>query len=269
LTKKSKVASQQRTAETAAAQRIVSAARRHFLAHGFRSVTMDDLAEELGMSKKTLYASFASKADLLRAVLLDKFRSIESDLEGINSESAGDVLRSLQQLLVCVQRHAEEIQPPFVRDLRREAPEMFQLVQSRRRDVIQRHFGKIFDDGRRTGIFRKDIPTRLMIEILLGATEAIMNPPKMAELGLTPKTGFLTIITVVLEGVLTEKGRPGELRRRDQGDRETRRDRERKKEREWETRRQGDKDTPGLPRRKDKGTGRPGDSETRGSRGGR
>jgi AcrR family transcriptional regulator len=214
---KKKAAKQEILEETATAQRIVSAARRHFLSHGFRGVTMDDLAEELGMSKKTLYASFASKADLLRAVLLDKFRSIESDLEGINSESASDVLRSLQQLLTCVQRHAEEIQPPFVRDLRREAPEMFQLVQSRRRDVIQGHFGKIFDDGRRTGIFRRDIPTRLMIEILLGATEAIMNPPKMAELGLTPKTGFLTIITVVLEGVLTEKGRPGER----QGERET------------------------------------------------
>jgi AcrR family transcriptional regulator len=193
--------------ENPAAQRIVGAARRHFFAHGFRSVTMDDLAQELGMSKKTLYASFAGKGALLRAVLLDKFRSIEMDLDGITSESASDVLGSLHQLLACVQRHADEIQPAFVRDIRREAPEMFQLVQSRRRDVIQRYFGKIFDEGRRAGIFRKDIPVRLMIEILLGLTEAIMNPPKMAELGLTPKTGFLTIITVVLEGVLTEKGR--------------------------------------------------------------
>jgi hypothetical protein len=49
-----------------------------------------------------------------------------------------------------------------------------------------------------------------MIEILLGATEAIMNPPKMAELGLTPKSGFLTILAVVLEGVLTDKGRSRE-----------------------------------------------------------
>jgi AcrR family transcriptional regulator len=202
-----------------AAQRIVSAARRHFFAHGFRSVTMDDLAEELGMSKKTLYASFAGKTDLLRAALLDKFRSIESDLERLVLSFSNDVLDSLHQLLACVQHHAEEIQPPFVRDIRREAPEMFQLVQSRRRDVIQRYFGKILEEGRRAGIFRIDISTQLMIEILLGATEAIMNPPKMAELGLTPKSGFLTIITVFLEGVLTGKGRSRER----QGEQETRR----------------------------------------------
>jgi AcrR family transcriptional regulator len=229
---------QELSAGSAAAQRIVSAARRHFLSHGFRSVTMDDLAEEVGMSKKTLYASFSGKTDLLRAVLLDKFRSIETDLERIASAALPNVLDSLHQLLACVQRHAEEIQPPFVRDIRREAPEMFQLVQSRRRDVIQRYFGKIFDDGRRSGIFRKDIPTRLMIEILLGATEAIMNPPKMAELGLTPKSGFLTIITVVLDGVLTKKGRPGERR----GERETGRHGD-KESRPKATRRQGDKAT--------------------------
>ena len=46
-----------------------------------------------------------------------------------------------------------------------------------------------------------------MIEILLGVTEAIVNPPKLAELGLTPKEGYLTIISVILEGVMTEKGR--------------------------------------------------------------
>jgi len=174
---------------------------------------MDDLAAELGMSKKTLYASFASKADLLRATLLDKFRSIEVDLDAIMSSRASDVLGSLQELLACVQRHAEEIQPPFVRDIRREAPDMFQLVQRHRRELIQRYFGKIFDDGRRAGIIRKDIPAKLMIEILLGATEAIVNPSKMAELGLTPKTGFLTIITVILEGVIIGKDKARQARR--------------------------------------------------------
>jgi AcrR family transcriptional regulator len=190
-----------------AAGRIVAAARRHFFSHGFRSVTMDDLAEELGMSKKTLYAAFPSKLDLLRAVLLDKFRSVEEDLEHVTSSASTNVLGALHELLACMQRHTGEIQPAFVRDIRRETPEFFKVVEERRRQIIQRYFGKIFDEGRRAGILRKDLPTRLMIEILLGVTEAIMNPPKMAELGLTPTSGYHSVISVVLEGVLTEKGR--------------------------------------------------------------
>ena len=195
------------TKESGASGRIVAAARRHFLAHGFRGVTMDDLAEELGMSKKTLYAAFSSKVDLLRAVLADKFQSVEADLEALSRRKSPEPLSAVRDLLACVQQHAAEIQPAFVRDIRREAPELFELVQSRRRGVIQRHFGKLFDDGRRTGIFRKDVSSRMMIEILLGATEALINPAKLAELGLTPKEGFNVIITVILEGVLTDKGR--------------------------------------------------------------
>jgi len=175
---------------------------------------MDDLAQELGMSKKTLYASFPSKVDLLRAVLLDKFRSVDGDLERVMSAPSRDVRAVLHQLLASMQRHAEEIQPPFVRDIRRETPEMFQLVQSRRRDLIQRYFGRLFEDGRRAGIIRRDIPARLMIEVLIGATEAVMNPPKMAELGLAPSTGYRSIMTIVFEGLLTGKGRSKQNKRR-------------------------------------------------------
>ena len=189
------------------AERIVLAARAHFFAHGFRGVTMDDLASELGMSKKTLYAQFPSKADLLRAVLLAKFHSVETDLDAVMASCAKDASAALHQLLACMQRHTEEIQPPFVRDIRRETPELFQLVEERRRDLIQRYFGRIFDQGRRAGIIRKDIASELIVEILLGAVQAVMNPPKIEQLGLAPQTGYGAIISVILDGVMTEKGR--------------------------------------------------------------
>src|SRR5437588_7649843 len=85
------------------AQRILAAARAHFFAHGFRSVTMDDLATELGMSKKTLYAEFPSKTALLRAVLLDKFASVEKDLAAVIGRGSRDATAGLQELLAGMQ----------------------------------------------------------------------------------------------------------------------------------------------------------------------
>ncbi|HWP57001.1 MAG TPA: TetR/AcrR family transcriptional regulator [Candidatus Acidoferrales bacterium] len=193
--------------QRAAARRIVAAARHHFFTHGFRGVTMDDLAAALGMSKKTLYACFPGKTALLEAVIRDKFRTVEADLERITAAAPADALGALRALLACVQAHTEEIQPPFVRDIQREAPEMFKVVESRRRELIRRYFGKLLGEGRRAGVIRKDIPTRLIMEILLGAVQAIMNPPKMAELGLTPKSGFSAIVAVVLEGALAPAAR--------------------------------------------------------------
>lgn len=192
---------------SSARQRIVAGARAHFFAHGFRHVTMDDLADELGMSKKTLYAHFSSKRALLEAVLLNKFQEVNADLERAGASEAADFLVSLQGLLACLQKQMEEIQPPFVRDMRREEPQMFQLIESRRKEAIERHFGRFLSAGRKAGLVRKDIPLSLIIEILLGAVQAIVNPQKTAELGITPREAFIAVIKVVLEGSLTGKGR--------------------------------------------------------------
>jgi AcrR family transcriptional regulator len=194
-------------AEPPARQRIVAGGRCHFFAHGFRGVTMEELAEELGMSKKTLYAHFPSKAALLEAVMLNKFQEVEADLDRIAEESSPDFLQALQQLLACMQRHTDEIEPAFVRDVRREAPELFKLAEKRRADLLQRHFGRLFVEGRRVGLIRKDIPIKWIIDILLGATQAFVNPSKLAELGLTVRGGFSAVISVVLSGVLTNKGK--------------------------------------------------------------
>jgi len=194
-----------RSGESAA--RIVAAARRHFFAHGFRHVTMDDLAAELGASKKTLYASFPSKEALLEAVLKDKFQSVEADLERMAADTGGDALDNLKRLLACLQHHTAEIQPSFVRDIRRAAPEMFRVIERRRGDLIRRYFGKFFDDGRRRGIVRADIRIDVIIEILLGATEAVVNPQKLGELRLSPNEAYMDVINVVLKGIVTDAGR--------------------------------------------------------------
>jgi AcrR family transcriptional regulator len=196
------------SAETAAApQRIVAGARRYFFAHGFRGVTMDDLAAELGMSKKTLYAHFPSKMELLQAVILDKMSSVEAGLQRAMSESQGDFSARLEAMLFCVRSHTEEIGEPYLRDVRREAPELFALIQQRRREHIQRYFGRLLQEGRKAGMIRSDIPATMMIEMLLGTVDAIVNPAKLGELGTTPKAAFHHIITIFLEGVLIRKGR--------------------------------------------------------------
>ena len=191
----------------ASRQLIVEAARAHFFSHGFRSVTMDDLAEELGVSKKTLYAHFPGKIQLLEAVLADKFASVEAKLNEITRAHSHDFPTALHELLSNTQRELGEIKPPFVRDMRQKAPHVFKVIERRRAALIERFFGTLFIEGQRTGMVRRDIPAKLMIEILLAMVQAIMNPPKMEELEMTPKAGFAGILKIVLEGALTGKAR--------------------------------------------------------------
>lgn len=163
---------------------------------------MDDLAAELGMSKKTLYAHFPSKTALVQAIMQEKFGEVEADLSRLKTTAGQNVETRLHNLLDCVQRHTAEIQPPFVRDVGRELPELFQVIEQRRRDLIRRHFGGVFEQGQKAGFIRNDIPVHLIIEVLLGAVQTIMNPPKLAELGLTLEAGYSSIIGIILEGAL-------------------------------------------------------------------
>ena len=188
-------------------QRIVEAARAHFFSHGFRNVTMDDLAGELGISKKTLYAHFPGKIDLLEAVLADKFAGVEAKLKEVTRAHRHNFPVTLHELLAGTQRELDEIKPPFVRDMRQKAPHVFKVVERRRAQLIERHFGKLFVEGQRAGMVRKDVPAKLIIEILLAMVQSIMNPPKMEELGMMPKEGYTGILKIVLEGALTPKGR--------------------------------------------------------------
>jgi len=107
---------------------------------------MDDLAVELGMSKKTLYAHFPSKTALIEAVIRQKMESVQVDLEKIMAKQTSDVLATLHALLACLQNHTTELQPAFFRDIRRETPELFALVQAKRRENIQRTFGQVLTE---------------------------------------------------------------------------------------------------------------------------
>jgi AcrR family transcriptional regulator len=190
-----------------ARQRIIAGARRHFFAHGFRGVTVDDLAAELGMSKKTLYAHFDSKPQIVEAAIFAKFGELDGELARITAEHAVDFATALRLMLACVLRHAEEVSPAFLRDVRRDKPELFQLIESRRGAMIQLHFGKLFAAGRRARRIRTDISTALLVEILLAAVQGVMTPRKLTDLGVSPKAGFSAIISVLLDGVLTPAGR--------------------------------------------------------------
>jgi AcrR family transcriptional regulator len=189
------------------AQRIVAAARAHFLQHGFRTVTMDDLAREMGMSKKTLYVHFKGKRELLQAVMETKFDQFQRDMGGIHSEEPAAFSDTLHRLLDCAHGHAREVTPTFVRDLLREAPDLLELMKIRRRAVITHTFGRLLRVGQEANAVRKDMSVEALVTILLGAAEALATPENVASRGVSPGVIIDEILSVFLHGVLTEKGR--------------------------------------------------------------
>jgi len=186
--------------------RIVAAARRHFMRHGFRGVTMAELAAEMGMSKKTLYVHFSSKHELLSAVVDDKLGSFERDMDALGTRSQ-TFARTLAGLLACVREHTEELGPLFVRDMARDAPELVDQVKARRAQVIARTFGRVLKEGQRAGAVRRDVRVEFLVELLLCVVGGLVTPDKLAEYDCTPPQLIRSVLSIFLEGALTAEGR--------------------------------------------------------------
>ncbi len=139
--------------------------------------------------------------------MLEKFGSVEADAARITGDCSLGCVEKLHELLACLQQHMAEIQPPFVRDMQRGAPEVFALIERRRAGIIRQHFGELFEESRRAGMIHQDLPTALLIGVILGAVNAVVNPVKLAELGLQPREALLSILRIILDGAMTAKGR--------------------------------------------------------------
>ncbi len=186
--------------------RIVRVAERIFLRSGFNRVLMDDLARELGMSKKTLYAHFASKEALLRAVLIQRVTETDEGMEAIirAKESFPAKLGHIARFL---QGKMAEVSPIFLEDIRRYAPACFGIVEEFRARAIPRYFSRLYEEGIRAGHVRRQVRRDLLIRVLVLSIQGIIRPEALAELRLHPREALEHILAITFEGILTPKGR--------------------------------------------------------------
>lgn len=183
-----------------ARERILRAAEELFLGHGFGRVTMDELAAELRMSKKTLYQHFASKEELCAAVLERAFVVIDAELGRVLGEEGLDFAERLTRFVRVVAARFEGT-GPFLRDLRREAPALYDRAMELRRRAIRRRSGALFAAGIEAGALRADVRPELILRMVLTLAEHLIEPRTLGELGLEPAEAYQQVMSVILDGI--------------------------------------------------------------------
>ncbi len=181
---------------------ILQNARKRFEAEGFSRVSVDDLAADLGMSKKTFYKHFTSKDELLLLVT-------ERLLEGIHGQFrsivGGDALflEKLDALISFIGRRLTRLSRPMMRDLQRHSPGIWARVQQFRRERISNDFKGLLIRGVAEGSVRSDVDIDLFLLAFTGAVEAVVNPGVLAEHPLPVQEIVRSIMTLFLRGILT------------------------------------------------------------------
>ena len=190
-----------------ARSRILKVARQHFFTLGFSKVTMDEIAREVGMSKRTLYQHFPGKKALLERALIGKTETIARGLERILAGAHTGFPEKLKAALGLVASEMPAFSHIFLRDIQRHAPEIWEELDRQRQRVIRDQFGRLIGEGVREGFLKEGVDAQLLILLFATLARHILNPETLPTLPLTAPEAFKAISGVVFEGILSEEGR--------------------------------------------------------------
>ena len=203
-------AAKPRSANPAAATppaRIIAAARRHLFTYGYSALTMDDLAAELGMSKKTLYVHFPSKDALIEAVLDQFLTEVRTSADALFNDASLSFPVKLHRFSEAMVRRFARINPHVLRDLQRSAPHIYRHIEELRHHNIPYVFGQIVRQGQAAGMVRPDVDPAFAIEFWRPAVQSLMHPDSLERLGLSLDQMFTKAINLFFGGLLTPAGR--------------------------------------------------------------
>lgn len=189
------------------ADRILEAARARLFAYGYSSLTMDELAAELGMSKKTLYVHFPSKDTLVEAILGQFVADVRRSADAIFSDQALSFTAKLHRFSETMVQRFHRMGPHVLRDLQRSAPHIYRKIEELRHNNIPHIFGQMIRQGQAAGMVRADIDPALAIEFWRPAIQSLMHPDTLERLKLGPDQMFAEAIDLFFGGLLTSAGR--------------------------------------------------------------
>ena len=180
--------------------RIIDTAEKRFSQYGFRRVTVEDIASDLGISKKTLYRNFKSKEDIAWAVKTRMHRDIDKLLQRAKREIPDPIERFKKIIAELISRIAI-IGSTFMTDIKRDIPDLWRECESFREKEIYKYIGGILEEGVRKGRIKKDINTKIAVMAYLGAIRMIIQPEILMESKFSIADAFDNILKIFLEGI--------------------------------------------------------------------
>jgi AcrR family transcriptional regulator len=189
------------------AGRILAAAHHRLFALGYNALTMDDLAHELGMSKKTLYAHFPGK-DAIVGALLDRFNhDLRRDLEAVLADPRLKFTPKLRGIIDRVMPVLALLGPALLRELQRFAPKLFQRIDEIRQKNIPHFLGRLFRQGIAEGAVRPDVDPDFATQFWLQTVRGLLHPDCLAITRLTPAQTIENALHLFAGALLTPAGR--------------------------------------------------------------
>lgn len=186
--------------------RILEGAQRLIFSHGVATWTMEDLAHELGISKKTLYVHFAGKEAIVAALVENLGRLTHTRLESVVGHADLNCIEKLCALIQVVASIFSRLTPGKLRELQRHHPAAYARIDEIRARNIPLFFGRLLRQGVAEGIVNPAIDIPFATEFWLQAVRGLLDPDTLERTGLSPSQTIVKALRIYFQGLLTPAG---------------------------------------------------------------
>jgi hypothetical protein len=153
-------------------ERIQQKAHDLFMQFGIRSVSMDDIANQLGMSKKTLYQYFVDKDELVDIIVDNHIKGIEADCAGCR-EGATDAVHEMFITMERVIEQLTDMNPMVLNDLEKFHFKAYQRFREHKDKFLMQMIRNNIEWGKKDKLYRPEVNTDVMCKFRL---ESLMIP---------------------------------------------------------------------------------------------
>lgn len=183
-------------------QRLIKAATREFESKGIKAVKMDDLANILSVSKRTVYELFENKEKLLLKSVRDVLDSFDQQMLSYSQDPSHHVIDTILKYYSMKTEQMSHIVPAYFIDIEK-YPSVIQLFEERRKER-ENNSKNFFQRGIDEGFFIKEANYELIVKVADTAMKAIMANQLYIKYDF--KEIFSSLIIVFLRGLCTGKG---------------------------------------------------------------
>jgi AcrR family transcriptional regulator len=155
-------------------QRILEGAFELFMQAGIKSVTMDDIAKHLGMSKKTIYQHFSDKNELVVELVKGKLELDIKDMDNIMAED-GNVIEKMLKMMKCSEDLIARMNPIVMHDMQKYHSDAWKEFQKFKSEKMVQTLVDLLDQGKEQGYIRPEIDTKIMALMRVAQVEIGFN----------------------------------------------------------------------------------------------
>jgi len=179
--------------------------RELYMKYGIKSITMDDVARELGISKKTLYQFVTDKDDLVGKFIDNEIAVRQEEIckcFGIGFNA----IEELFEISIFMNKLIRDQNPATEHDLKKYYPQHFQKTIKARREGIYNYILLNLKKGIKEGLYRKDMNIEIIAKLYLSRTENNELNKLFSVEEFTSIKPFIEVLTYHIRGIATEKG---------------------------------------------------------------